>query len=232
MPWMVAGGLAAAGATSSFAGAKGQKGGGMKPAYHPLQKPFVGASQALIPQYLMMLGGRMPWWMQLQQNQLASQAQQQYGANTQQYLRTMGQAGQGGSGRMGSNLKGMSDSMMASLIQAANQSRLAGQMQAMQGMQEWSRISPGQKSEPERTDPGMAALQGGMGGLGAGLGMPAKPKTPSPTVGGIPPYRQGQAPIPLQNQGQQGARNFLQQQTGAVTGMNKWMPNFPMNFGG
>ena len=151
----------------------------MKPAYHPLQKPFVGASQALIPQYLMMLGGRMPWWMQLQQNQLASQAQQQYGANTQQYLRTMGQAGQGGSGRMGSNLKGMSDSMMASLIQAANQSRLAGQMQAMQGMQEWSRISPGQKSEPERTDPGMAALQGGMGGLGAGLGMPAGGAKPS-----------------------------------------------------
>jgi len=225
---LLAAGAAAGAASGAAGGLMGGKKSEQTQDYHPLQKPFVQASQAQIPLYMQMITGGMPAYMRRYLQQTQNLAQQQGRVGLQDYMRQIG--------RGGMDFGAAAQAGMAGIIGQGNQNALAQYTQvrnqmtqeALGRMQQWSQMAPGAKTTTEEKVPsaGRQAGAGALGGLGTALGSKKNPalgsRTPGRAAAPPPPSFRG----PTTGQTAMQNTNVPNQMVGQATGLNKYLPNY------
>jgi len=188
-PMLIAGlASGAMGGLSSYFGGKDQ-GSEFKYDYHPMDKQFKRASQALIPIYLKLLTGGVPNFLKRYLNQTQATALNQANIAAKNYLSQVGRGGMQFGPQVAAGLSKIYEGVTPAVVNAMSQVRASGLQPAMQGLQQWSTFSPLQTGT-QQTQPG-AGYQAGAGalqGLQYGLGQVQTGQPKAPITGPPAPY--------------------------------------------
>jgi hypothetical protein len=230
---LVTAGIVAGAASGAASGILGGKKKISTPKYTKHEKALTGASQILIPEYFSSLMGRDTPYIRRLLAMMRSQGYQQAGGNVQRFLSQVG-------ARTGSDFgpaatKGISNiyaGIAPQIMNAISQAKLQQYGMAQKGLQQWSLIKPGTKSQPKQASAGRQAAAGALGGLGQGLGAAMKggfSRTPAATSAApaVTPANEQLGPINTSTALQQtmpAQRQTLNRLTSQATGLNRYLP--------
>ena len=229
---LAAGTIAAGAASGAASGILGGKKKISTPKYTKHEKALTGASRILIPEYFNSLMGRDTPYMRRLLRLMRSQGYTGAGKNIQSFLRQAGS--RAGSDFGPAATKGIANIYAGVAPQIMNQiaqAKLQQYQMAQQGLQRWSEIKPGGKSQPKQASAGRQAAAGALGATGSALGMFKGAKAPAAAAASaapaVTPVQEQQGPINPATATQQyapPARASLNRYTGEATGFGRYFP--------